>query len=90
MIAKEIENLVLLIISQIAPEANLENLNPGVRFRDQFNFDSVDFVNFIMHIQKNFQSKIPETDYPQLTTLNGCINYLGEKSSSAANRSGVE
>ena len=79
MIATEIKSLVLQTISKIAPESNLESLNPDVRFRDQFEFDSVDFVNFMGQLQEVFQSKIPETDYPQLATLNGCIAYLGEK-----------
>lgn len=84
MLSIEIETLVLETISRIAPESTLENLNPDVRFRDQFDFDSVDFVNFIGKLQESFQSKIPETDYPQLTTLNGCIAYLGDKKSKAA------
>ncbi len=78
MIATEIGTLILQTIKKIAPESNLENLNPGLRFRDQFDFDSVDFVNFIEQLQELFQIKIPETDYPQLATLNGGIAYLGE------------
>lgn len=76
MLPMEIKTHVLKTISKIAPESNLENLNPDVRFRDQFDFDSVDFVNFIIQLQDVFNSKIPETDYPQLATLNGCIAYL--------------
>ena len=88
MLPTEIEKLVLQTISKIAPESNLENLNPDLRFRDQFDFDSVDFVNFIAQLQVIFQSKIPETDYPHLATLNGCIAYLGKTKPSAAEQSG--
>lgn len=87
MIPAEIATFVLQTISKIAPESNLENLNPDVRFRDQFEFDSVDFVNFVMQLQKAFKAKIPETDYPQLATLNGCIAYLGEENPSAPEKS---
>ncbi|NOR25056.1 MAG: acyl carrier protein [Desulforhopalus sp.] len=79
MTPTEIETLVLQTISKIAPESNLENLNPDVRFRDQFDFDSVDFVNLIEQLQQALQFKIPEIDYPQLATLNGCRAYLGAK-----------
>ena len=79
MLPMEINNLVLQTISRIAPESNLENLNPDIRFRDQFDFDSVDFVNFIIQLKDVFKFTIPETDYPQLATLNGCIAYLGSK-----------
>ncbi len=72
----EISSLVLQTIARIAPEASLQNLNPDGRFRDQFDFDSVDFVNLMQQLQQALQIKIPETDYPQLITLNGCIAYL--------------
>lgn len=88
MLPTEIENIVLQTISKIAPESNLESLKPDVRFRDQFDFDSVDFVNFIVQLQEVILSKIPESDYPQLTTVNGCIAYLGEKKSNATEKSG--
>lgn len=78
----EIEQLVRQTIGNIAPEADLESLQPDVRFRDQFDLDSVDFVNLIEQLQAALQVKIPELDYPQLTTLNGCIAYL-EKSPSS-------
>ncbi len=74
----EISGVVIQNIAQIAPEANLANLHPDVRFRDQFDFDSVDFVNLIEQLQQALQVKIPEIDYPQLTTLNGCVAYLGK------------
>ncbi len=78
MMPTEIEPLVLQIISRIAPESPLLNLNWDVRFRDQFAFDSVDFVNFIEQLQQALPIKIPETDYPQMTTLHGCIACLEE------------
>jgi len=79
MIALEIETLIRRTIAKIAPEADLESLNANVRFRDQFDFDSVDFVNFIKQIQDILHIKITETDYPQMASLNGCIAYLSEK-----------
>lgn len=73
---EEIAQLVRQTIGNIAPEANLDSLQPDVRFRDQFDLDSVDFVNLIEQLQAALHVKIPELDYPQLTTLNGCITYL--------------
>jgi acyl carrier protein len=75
----EIEELLRQTIGKIAPEADLANLQPDIRFRDQFDLDSVDFVNFIEQLQQALHIKIPELDYPQLTTMNGCIAYLGKK-----------
>lgn len=76
MLPAEIAGLVLQAIARIAPEADLDGLNPDARFRDQFEFDSVDFVDLVEQLQQALQVKIPEIDYPQLITLNGCIAYL--------------
>ena len=76
MLPAEIADIVLKAIAQIAPEANLTDLPANARFRDQFDFDSVDFVNLIERLEQALQVKIPEMDYPQLITLNGCIAYL--------------
>ncbi len=75
----QIKKVALVIIGEIAPEADLENLDPAVRLRDQFNFDSVDFMNFAVALQEQLKVEIPEVDYPQLATLKGCIAYLESK-----------
>lgn len=72
----QIRKVALGHIGQIAPEADIENIDPAVRFRDQFDFDSVDFMNFAVAVQEQLKIEIPEEDYPQLATLKGCITYL--------------
>lgn len=73
--------LVLRVLGEIAPEADLENLKPEVSYRDQFDFDSVDCLNFVIRLQKELKFDIPEADYPKLATLNGCVEYLRSKKS---------
>lgn len=75
----QIKEVALELIRQIAPEADIENLDPADRLRNQFDFDSVDFMNFAVALQTRLKVKIPEGDYPQLATLNGCIAYLQSK-----------
>ena len=77
MIKEEIKKIVLDAIRRIAPEADLEHLDPHIPYRDQFDFDSVDFVNLMEQLGQAFNRKIPETDYPALATLGGCLAYLG-------------
>ena len=36
----------------------------------------MDFLNFVVGIDERTGVDIPERDYPQLSTLNGCIEYL--------------
>lgn len=72
----EIKKVALDIIGNIAPEADIENLDPAIRLRNQFDFDSVDFMNFAVELQKKLKIEIPEADYLQLATLNSCAAYL--------------
>ena len=76
MTIDEIKNVVLEIIQDIDDEADLENLNPGDALRDQLDLDSMDFLDIVMELRKRYQIQIPEADYPQLATLDSCVNYL--------------
>lgn len=79
MTEDQIKKVALELLGRIAPEADIENLDSAERFRNQFDFDSVDFMNFAVALQSQLKVEIPEGDYPQLATLNGCIAYLHGK-----------
>jgi len=60
----------------VAPEAQLEQLDPAVNFRDQIDIDSVDFLSFVLALEKTVGIRIPEIDCPKLSSLNGCLTYF--------------
>ena len=68
---------VLAALATVAPELDPGTLDPDVNFRDQMDFDSMDFLNFAIGLHKAFSVDIPERDYPQLFSLSGCIRYFG-------------
>lgn len=76
MTRDELRTLVLRNLGTIAPEADPALLKENVSFRDQLDIDSMDFLNFMIALHKELQVEIPERDYPQLFTLDGCVNYL--------------
>ena len=76
MTVEEIKNVVLDIIQDIDDEADLENLKPDEALRDQLDLDSMDFLDIVMELRKRYKIQIPEADYPELATLDSCINYL--------------
>lgn len=61
----------------VAPEVDPSALDPEVSFRDQFEIDSVDYLNFVLRLEKALGLRIPEVDYPKLSSLKGCLSYLG-------------
>jgi acyl carrier protein len=79
MTREEIQSVTLEILGQIAPDADLDNLDPTQSFRDQFEFDSVDYLNFVLELEKQLEIKIPEIECPRLASLNGCTAYLTKK-----------
>lgn len=76
MSKEEIRGRVLRILSAIAPEADLTQLKPDVPFRDQLDVDSMDMLNFVIALDQDLHVAIPETDYPKVATLNGCVDHL--------------
>lgn len=75
--ADQLRRTVLEVLSRIAPEADPAALDPATPFRDQLDLDSMDFLNFVIALHEALHVEIPEEDYPKLTTLNGCVAYLG-------------
>ena len=61
---------------RIAPEIDPERIDADHSFRDQFEFDSVDFLNFVLAVEDRLGRRIAEVDYPKLSSLRGCISYL--------------
>ena len=76
MSEREIRAAVCRALAGVAPESAGEELLPAVNFRDQMDFDSMDFVAFVLALEKDLGLKVPELDYPKLSSLDGCVAYL--------------
>jgi acyl carrier protein len=79
---QDLEATVIDTLLTIAPEVSRDGLDPNLSFRDQFDMDSVDFLNFVLTLEQKTGVKVPELDYPKLSTLAGCVAYLKERQSS--------
>ena len=47
--------------------------------RDQMDLDSMDFLDIVMELRKRYNIEVPEDDYTELNTLDGCATYLQPK-----------
>lgn len=79
MTKEECKQVVLDIISEIAPDEDLTNVKPDVRLRDQLDLDSMDFLDIVMELRKKYGVNVPEADYMKLSTLDGAAEYLQPK-----------
>ncbi|MFW5883651.1 MAG: acyl carrier protein [Verrucomicrobiota bacterium] len=76
MTKEEVQQIVLNIIEEIAPDEDLSDVKPEVRLRDQLDLDSMDFLDIVMELRKQHGIEVPEEDYPQLASLQSSADYL--------------
>ncbi len=72
----QVKEIVLEIISDIAPDEDLAGVDPAVRLRDQLDLDSMDFLDIVMELRKRYDIEVPEADYMELASLDSCVTYL--------------
>jgi acyl carrier protein len=75
----EIKEVVLRVLNGIAPEVELEAIDASRDLREQADIDSVDFLNFVIGLHREFKIEIPDADMPKLSTLDSCIDYLASR-----------
>lgn len=76
MTEQDLSELIKQTLYDVAPELEGEEVMPDETFADQFDIDSMDFLNFVTGLNKSTGVEIPETDYPEIATLSGCVAYL--------------
>jgi len=76
MSPSEIREEVLDILSDIAPDEDLSQLDDNVRFREQLELDSMDFLDIVMELRKRHRIQIPEDDYINLASMDSTVTYL--------------
>jgi acyl carrier protein len=67
---------VLQLVTEIAPDVDPATVLPGIDFRDQFDFDSMDTLNFAIALNRELGVDVPEANYSQLASLDKCVAYL--------------
>jgi acyl carrier protein len=77
MTREEIIAAIKDIIRTIAPDEDVTNLAADIRLREQIALDSMDFLDIVMELRKRYGVQVPEEDYKELATLDGCVRYLG-------------
>jgi len=79
MTRPEIREVIIGILERIAPDEDLSNLDDAVPFREQMELDSMDFLDIVMELRKQYRVQIPESEYEHLVTMDSTVNYLEPK-----------
>ena len=76
MTPAEAKTLILEVLGEIAPEADLAKLRGRAQLRDELDLDSIDFLNFVAAVHERTGLDIPEAEYGRLATLDDAVAYL--------------
>lgn len=72
----QIRQVVLDILEQIAPDEDLSELRDDLPFREQMELDSMDFLDIVMELRKQYRVQIPEDEYEHLISMSSTVDYL--------------
>jgi len=75
----EIRKLILGELHRIAPEVELDSIDPASDLREQVDLDSMDVLNWMIALHKKTGIEIPEADYKRMATIDECVAYLAER-----------
>ncbi|HEY8594886.1 MAG TPA: acyl carrier protein [Devosiaceae bacterium] len=66
-------------LHRIAPDVALEDIDRGGDLREEYDIDSMDFLNLVTALAKRFGIPIPEADYDRLSSFDAAVAYLTQK-----------
>ena len=79
MTATDVRTKVLDIIADIALDDDVTTIDDSVSLREQLDLDSMDFLDIVMELKKRHKVEVPQEDYPELATMQSCVDYLSPK-----------
>ena len=72
----ELQKIIFAELQKIAPESDPAGLEPNESIREALDIDSYSFLKVLVELNERTGIEIPESDYGQLGTLAGMLNYL--------------
>jgi acyl carrier protein len=75
---EDAREMIVQVLREVAPEADLGGVAPDADFRAELGLDSMDVLNFAIGLEERTGVEVPERDFPRLVTLDGCTRYLLE------------
>lgn len=77
--AEQARAVISDVLAGIAPDADLDGIDPDGNLQQQADLDSMDFLSLVEGIAGRLGLDIPEADYDQLATLTSAISYLARR-----------
>jgi len=66
-------------LRRIAPDIDVSEINRDGDLREEFDIDSMDFLNLVTALNERLGIPIPEPDYRRFATYASAIAYIAKK-----------
>jgi acyl carrier protein len=76
MTADQILAIIRDELACLAPEVNFDTADRNRLIQQEFDIDSMDFLNFITALHARLGVNVPEADYARVATISGAQAYL--------------
>ena len=73
---EEIETALREELHKIAPDMEVRDVDPLGDLREEFDIDSMDFLNLVSALSKRLGLPMPEEDYDEMGSYNAMLAYL--------------
>lgn len=67
---------ILAIITDVAPDAEVDDVRDDEDLRDELDIDSMDFLDVLVGVHERLGVEVPEADYGQVQTLAALVAYV--------------
>ncbi len=78
--SNSIENRVIKVIAEQL-SVDEAQVKPEAHFLDDLGADSLDLVELVMSLEKEFDCEIPDEDAEKITTVQSAIDYVNANNS---------
>ena len=68
--------LLARLLHRIAPEVDLDEIDPDAPIQEAMDLDSMDFLNLVTGLHDETGLEVPERDYPALASVSGFVGYV--------------
>lgn len=72
----KIEAVLRQELHRIAPDMDVEDVDREGDLREEFDIDSMDFLNLVSALSKSLGIAMPEEDYDQMGSFDAMLAYL--------------
>jgi acyl carrier protein len=76
MTADQILAIIRDELARLAPEVDFDTADRNRLIQQEFDIDSMDFLNFITALHARLGVNVPEADYARVATISGAQAYL--------------